>query len=54
MPFNRMPQYTVGLQRVARFGRAGRLWRAVAYFQNSLKMLHALLERSVAINATIA
>jgi hypothetical protein len=49
-----MPQHTVGLQRIARFGWAGRLWRAVAYFKNSLKMLHALLEYSVAINATIA
>ena len=49
-----MPQHTVSSRRVAQFGRAGRLWRAVAYFQNSLKMFHALFERSVAINATIA
>ena len=49
-----MPQHTVGSRRVAQFGWAGRLWRAVAYLQNSLKMLHALLERSVAINAAIA
>jgi hypothetical protein len=48
-----MPQHTVGSQCVARFGQAGRLWRAVAYFQNGLKILHALLERSVAINAAI-
>ena len=30
-----MPQRTVGLRRVTRFGRAGRLWRAVASVLNS-------------------
>ena len=35
MPLNRMPQHTVGLQRVARFGRAGQLWQAVASVLNS-------------------
>jgi hypothetical protein len=34
-PLNRMPQRTVGSRRVARFGRAGRLWRAVASVLNS-------------------
>jgi len=57
MPFDQspQPQQNIGSQHVTWFGQSGHMWHAATdFWMRAAKMLHALLERSITINAGLA